>query len=174
MSNTTYDYDNQAWLVDGVYQDCNHPDTMDCKCYGRINKGKRITSKFTVEACYNAELNLWTGGLPEEVNGYLLTKEAAARVFDGEVSIDDLQADRDYIPQSTACMYPDTRALPENYRYEIDQLRALLKEVSRLTQRVVLPDIDANVHGWQPVAALRIEAIKRVITEVQTALGGTQ
>ena len=43
MSSTTYDYDNQAWIVDGVYQDCNHPDTMNCKCYGRINKGKRST-----------------------------------------------------------------------------------------------------------------------------------
>ena len=40
MAHTTYDYDNQAYLVDGVYQDCNHPDTMDCKCYGRVNKGK--------------------------------------------------------------------------------------------------------------------------------------
>jgi hypothetical protein len=123
-------------------------------------------SKFTVEACYNAELNLWTGGLPEEVDGYLLTKEAAARVFDGEVSIDDLQAGRDYIPQSTAddlsCMYPDTRALPENYRYEIDQLRAALKEVSRLTEMRFFTKADCSKNI--------IEAIKRVIQEVQTAL----
>jgi len=50
-----YDYDNQAWIIDGVYQDCNHPhDAREmfgeqfgtgiyrvCDCYGREHKGER-------------------------------------------------------------------------------------------------------------------------------------
>ena len=35
-----YDYDNQAGIVDGVYQDCNHPITQTCDCYGRKHKGE--------------------------------------------------------------------------------------------------------------------------------------
>jgi len=36
-----FDYDNQAWIINGVYQDCNHPESMDCQCFGRLNAGKR-------------------------------------------------------------------------------------------------------------------------------------
>ena len=43
-----YDYDNQAWIVDGVYQDCGHPESMatECArlCYGRKHKGERAPS----------------------------------------------------------------------------------------------------------------------------------
>jgi hypothetical protein len=39
-----YDYDNQAWIINGVYQDCNHPESMDCQCFGRLNAGKRAPS----------------------------------------------------------------------------------------------------------------------------------
>ena len=41
---TQYDYDNQAWIVDGKYVACNHPMAMHCQCYGRINAGKRAPS----------------------------------------------------------------------------------------------------------------------------------
>lgn len=34
-----YDYKNQAWVVDGVYVDCGHPQSMECACFGRVNKG---------------------------------------------------------------------------------------------------------------------------------------
>lgn len=36
-----YDYDNQAWIKDGKYEDCGHPATQDCTCYGRKHAGKR-------------------------------------------------------------------------------------------------------------------------------------
>jgi len=36
-----FDYDNQAWVLSGEYQDCGHPEDMECKCYGRKNKGKK-------------------------------------------------------------------------------------------------------------------------------------
>lgn len=37
---SVYDYQNQAWLVDWVYQDCGHPEAMDCDCYGRLHAGQ--------------------------------------------------------------------------------------------------------------------------------------
>jgi len=41
---TQYDYDNQAWIVDGRYTDCAHPVAMPCGCYGRINAGKEAVN----------------------------------------------------------------------------------------------------------------------------------
>ena len=60
---TQYDYDNQAWIVNGVYEDCGHaePGTVvdpgqpggpggapyvakECRCYGRLHKGEKAPS----------------------------------------------------------------------------------------------------------------------------------
>lgn len=30
-----YDYHRQAWVVDGRYVRCGHPEDIDCGCYGR-------------------------------------------------------------------------------------------------------------------------------------------
>lgn len=30
-----FDYENQAWMVDGKYTRCGHPETMKCGCCGR-------------------------------------------------------------------------------------------------------------------------------------------
>ena len=30
-----YDYENQAWVKDGLYVNCGHPETMVCNCFGR-------------------------------------------------------------------------------------------------------------------------------------------
>lgn len=35
-----YDYDNQAWVVDGKYEACGHPADMDCGCYSREHEGQ--------------------------------------------------------------------------------------------------------------------------------------
>jgi hypothetical protein len=35
-----YDYINQAWVKDGRYVDCAHPQ-KDCSCYGREHKGEQ-------------------------------------------------------------------------------------------------------------------------------------
>lgn len=35
-----YDYNNQAWVVDGKYARCGHPDSMNCGCYGRTHEGE--------------------------------------------------------------------------------------------------------------------------------------
>jgi hypothetical protein len=32
-----FDYANQAWVSDGLYVDCSHPETMACGCYGRAH-----------------------------------------------------------------------------------------------------------------------------------------
>lgn len=56
MPELFFDYDRQAWVKDGVYQDCHHPqegatytDTIQggqrvwpgCQCYGRLHEGER-------------------------------------------------------------------------------------------------------------------------------------
>ncbi len=35
-----YDYENQAWVVDGVYVRCGHDKSMACNCFGRIHEGE--------------------------------------------------------------------------------------------------------------------------------------
>ncbi len=46
-SDYCYDYEHQAWIEHGVYQDCGHPADMPCTCYGRQHAGKtaEITDK---------------------------------------------------------------------------------------------------------------------------------
>ena len=44
-----YDYKNQAWLVNGLYTSCEHPEEMQCDCYGKLHAGEA--------AADNAELN---------------------------------------------------------------------------------------------------------------------
>jgi hypothetical protein len=38
-----YDYTNQAWVMDGKYVACGHPDDMNCKCYGKVHEGEPAT-----------------------------------------------------------------------------------------------------------------------------------
>lgn len=40
-----YDYKNQAWTKNWIYMSCNHPDSMDCGCYGRLHAGE-LASEF--------------------------------------------------------------------------------------------------------------------------------
>lgn len=35
-----YDYENQAWVKDGKYVRCGHPDSMNCNCFGKIHEGE--------------------------------------------------------------------------------------------------------------------------------------
>ena len=35
-----YDYDHQAWVCDGRYVHCAHPESMRCGCYGRAHEGE--------------------------------------------------------------------------------------------------------------------------------------
>lgn len=49
-----YDYEHQAWVVDGLYQDCGHPQPgtitvfmerfVGCDCYGREHAGEPCTT----------------------------------------------------------------------------------------------------------------------------------
>lgn len=38
-----YDYTNQAWVVNGVYKNCGHPESMQCRCFGRKHEGEKPT-----------------------------------------------------------------------------------------------------------------------------------
>lgn len=37
-----YDYKNQSWVKNGMYVECNHPESMQCNCYGKIHKGEKV------------------------------------------------------------------------------------------------------------------------------------
>jgi hypothetical protein len=41
-SDYSFDYENQVWIKGGKYQDCGHPKHMNCKCFGRLNKNKKV------------------------------------------------------------------------------------------------------------------------------------
>lgn len=40
-----FDYDNQAWVVDGKYVRCGHPPNMNCGCYGRTHEGMHTVQR---------------------------------------------------------------------------------------------------------------------------------
>lgn len=40
---SAYDYDNQAWTINGRYVRCGHPESMDCGCYGRLHAGEKAS-----------------------------------------------------------------------------------------------------------------------------------
>ena len=42
-----YDYDNQAWVADGRYVRCGHPESMTCGCYGRQYEGVAVRPLYT-------------------------------------------------------------------------------------------------------------------------------
>ena len=42
-----YDYDNQAWVVDGKYENCGHLPFVLCRCYGREHRGETADTKHT-------------------------------------------------------------------------------------------------------------------------------
>lgn len=35
-----FDYEHQAWVENGRYVRCGHPESMDCGCYGRLHEGE--------------------------------------------------------------------------------------------------------------------------------------
>ncbi len=37
-----FDYENQAWVKDGRYLRCGHPDSMPCGCFGREHAGSPV------------------------------------------------------------------------------------------------------------------------------------
>lgn len=39
-----FDYDKQAWVQNGRYVRCGHPEAMDCRCYGRAHEGERAAA----------------------------------------------------------------------------------------------------------------------------------
>lgn len=35
-----FDYPRQAWVLNGRYIKCGHPDEMNCTCYGKLHEGE--------------------------------------------------------------------------------------------------------------------------------------
>ena len=40
-----YVYERQAWVVDGRYDDCGHPEYMECGCYRRLHAGEQASQQ---------------------------------------------------------------------------------------------------------------------------------
>jgi hypothetical protein len=38
-----YDYEKQAWVINGKYIRCGHPESMKCTCYGRLHEGEETS-----------------------------------------------------------------------------------------------------------------------------------
>ena len=38
---STFDYQCQAWLLNGIFVRCAHPVSMNCSCYGKIHEGEK-------------------------------------------------------------------------------------------------------------------------------------
>jgi len=53
-----YDYENQAWVVNGRYIRCGHPETMDCRCYGREHEGGFVNPMEWPEIGSNEEIEM--------------------------------------------------------------------------------------------------------------------
>jgi len=47
-SKLSFDYDKQVWIINGKYQNCGHPEDMNCNCYGRQHKDE---TAIITEAC---------------------------------------------------------------------------------------------------------------------------
>lgn len=39
----SFDYKRQAWIENGRYVRCGHPESMACNCYGRLHAGEIVT-----------------------------------------------------------------------------------------------------------------------------------
>jgi hypothetical protein len=37
-----FDYEHQAWVKDGKYVRCGHPDSMNCGCFGKVWQGHTV------------------------------------------------------------------------------------------------------------------------------------
>ena len=50
-----YDYSKQAWVVDGKYMRCGHPESKPCprigNCYGRTHENRPCLTKFEDNRC---------------------------------------------------------------------------------------------------------------------------
>lgn len=42
LNTNGYDYANQAWVVDGKYIACGHPEFMNCDCFGKVHAGEAV------------------------------------------------------------------------------------------------------------------------------------
>lgn len=51
-----YDYDRQAWVVDGIYQDCGHPSYMKAQqcCEAHELAGRSVEHPTHTEDCLDA------------------------------------------------------------------------------------------------------------------------
>ena len=60
MSDVRFDYDVQAWVMDGYYVRCGHAGDA-CRCYGRLHEGEAAP-----KASGRASAEEWRAARPAE------------------------------------------------------------------------------------------------------------
>ena len=91
-----YDYDRQAWVKDGMYLRCGHPQAMQCGCFGREFAGVPVADVVAA------------GG--RKPNSSTLTQIDAATGAD--IFAEDLRADQ----RVKAAQLSSRRVIPYFYR----------------------------------------------------------
>lgn len=87
-----YDYERQAWVLNGKYQRCGHPDSMGCNCYGRIHEGEatsRISDMILMEEGKKEAVYKIMGmyqGETEEIDSFSTYDEAERMVSEYRMS----------------------------------------------------------------------------------------
>jgi hypothetical protein len=61
-----FDYENQAWIVNGRYVRCNHPPSMNCNCYGKLHHRELAERRTTfMSHQIDPDVILWYGDITE-------------------------------------------------------------------------------------------------------------
>ena len=64
---TAFDYENQAWIVDGRYVRCGHKD--ECGCYGKLHEGQTPAEAERAQAVAVGHNPDWCNSCPD-ATGY--------------------------------------------------------------------------------------------------------
>ena len=46
--NLGYDYEKQAWVLDGRYLRCGHHGLLNCNCFGKLHEGEKVKGKYAL------------------------------------------------------------------------------------------------------------------------------
>ena len=72
-----YDYDRQAWVHNGRYVRCGHPEARQCGCYGREHEGEATVAPDLTEVPSDRLLLVARMGIDGRSNGVDFAPEHA-------------------------------------------------------------------------------------------------
>jgi hypothetical protein len=81
-----FDYDKQAWVADGKYVRCGHPETMNCKCHGKAHAGESVS--LSIETM-DLELIDWSERFPQESSFQIAVRQSTVCLCGQQKNIGD-------------------------------------------------------------------------------------